>query len=349
MQAWALRVRVLFDDHTFPSCLVAHPLAKMMYRSVNTLVLPDPWLTQESPVTFPACASHQLFVRSCDLAHHGLYCSHVRVRTHHSSLQHLPFCVRLRCHPVSIWMDISTCGFLLAPQGGITRTARASRTPHHTLSNSHNLVRAPRSLCRNRPPHGSHMMQCLQALCLAHRLHTAPSAHRFRPAPPALSQVTLCQPRSLRLPRSSPLLHFWSVASLSTLPRRPSYQSPHHLWMPLRRLFHTPLPLRTFPRNFRSRSSLSLRCIHPHNPSGALVPPSTHDVLCSTCSRPALRYFLMRLCRRLRTASQLMMPPHNYRSRSSSSGASSPMTLQTAKLCHRHYAILVVPHLPRPR
>ena len=29
-----------------------------------------------------------------------------------------------------------------------------------------------------------------------------------------------------------------------------------------------------------------LRYVHPHNLSGALAPPSTHDALCSTCSRP---------------------------------------------------------------
>ena len=52
----------------------------------------------------------------------------------------------------------------------------------------------------------------------------------------------------------------------------------------------------------------------------------------------------MRLCRRLCTASQLVMPPHNYRSRSSSAGASSPMTLETAKPHHRHIAMLVAPH-----
>ena len=40
-------------------------------------------------MTFLACAMHQLFVRSCDLAIHGLYCSHVCACTHHSSLQHL--------------------------------------------------------------------------------------------------------------------------------------------------------------------------------------------------------------------------------------------------------------------
>ena len=89
MQARALRFPELCDDHTPPSCLVAYPLAKLEHRSVNTLVLPDPWRTQGGLVTFLACALHQPFVRSCDLAHHGLYCSHVCACTHHSSLQHL--------------------------------------------------------------------------------------------------------------------------------------------------------------------------------------------------------------------------------------------------------------------
>ena len=35
-----------------------------------------------------------------------------------------------------------------------------------------------------------------------------------------------------------------------------------------------------------SLEEFSLRCVHPHNPSGALASPSTHDVLCPTCSRP---------------------------------------------------------------
>ena len=83
MQARALRVPVLCDDHTPPSCLVAYPLAKLGHRSVYMLVLPDPWLTQGGPVTFLARALCQLFVRSCDLAHHG-------------PLQHLSF----RCLPL---------------------------------------------------------------------------------------------------------------------------------------------------------------------------------------------------------------------------------------------------------
>ena len=248
VQARALRVHELCDDHTPPSCLVTNSLAKMGYRSVNTLVLPDPWLTQGGPVTFRVCALHQLLVRSCDLAHHGLHCSHVYVCTHHSSLQHLHVrCLSLlssRAH-----MDEPQCMRLpLAPLSGITLTTRPVRSQLYILYNSYMLVRAPRPLCRRRPPHDSHMVQRLQVPCPAHRPRSVLLIHRFGRAPPALSQMAFCQLPSLRLPRSSPLLPFWSVASLLTLPRP-------HLWMPLRRLFHTPSPLGTLPRNSRSESS----------------------------------------------------------------------------------------------
>ena len=171
-----------------PSGFVVNSLAESRCRSMHTLVLLDPWLTQGGPLTFLACALHQLFVRSCDLAHHGLCCSHVCVCTHHSSY-------------------LSACGCFLAPPSGITLTTRAIRSQHYILSNSYKLVRAPRPLCRNRLPHGSHMVQRLQALSPVHRLHTVPSVHRFRRAPLALSQVTFCHLRSLRLPLSSPLPH----------------------------------------------------------------------------------------------------------------------------------------------
>ena len=78
-----------FHDHTFPSCLVAYPFTKMEYRVLYMLVLPDPWLTQEGPVTFLACALYQLFVRSCDLAHDGPHCSHFCAYTLRSLLLHL--------------------------------------------------------------------------------------------------------------------------------------------------------------------------------------------------------------------------------------------------------------------
>ena len=86
MQARALRVPEVCVNHTPPSCLVAYPFTKMEYRVLYTLVLPDPRLTQDGPVTFPACALYQLFVRSrsCDLAHEGLHCSHFCAYTHRS-------------------------------------------------------------------------------------------------------------------------------------------------------------------------------------------------------------------------------------------------------------------------
>ena len=203
--------------------------------------------------------------------------------------------------------------------------AHMDELQHYTLSNSFKLVRAPRPLCRKRPPHGSHMVQRLQALSPAHKLHTVPSVHRFRRAPPALSQVTLCQPRSLRLPRSSPLSLSWSVASLSVLHRRPSYPSPHHFWMPPRRLFHASLSLRTFLRNSRSRSSL-LNVSTPHNPSVPLAPPSTHDLLCPTCSRPVPWLLLDAAVQTpLYSVASHDASTHNCRSRSSISGASYPL------------------------
>ena len=58
-------------------------------RVFYTLVLPDPWLLQEGSVTFPVSALHQLFVRSCDLAHDGQHCSHFCASTHRSLLPHL--------------------------------------------------------------------------------------------------------------------------------------------------------------------------------------------------------------------------------------------------------------------
>ena len=292
------------------------------------------------------------------------------------------FGVCLCCFPVLTWTNLSACGCLLAPQGGITLTTRASRTPHHTLSSSHNLVRAPRPLCRCRPPHDSHMMQRLKVLCPAHRPRSVLPIHRFGWAPPALSQMTFWQLRSLRLPRSSLLLPFWSVASLLTRPRRPSYQPPHHLRMPIRRLSHTPLPFGTLLRNSRSGSSwlhlllLTLAALHvlhqfprylltrlcrrlytasqlpltlSHKtslrnsrsrsslsdastrtiPRGALAPPSSHDVLCPTCSRPVPSLLLDAAAQTPLYSveshdASTQLPP-------SSSGAPSPTTLETAK------------------
>ena len=93
----------------------------------------------------------------------------------------------------------------------------------------------------------------------------------FRWTPPALPQVTFCQLRLLRLPRSSPLLLFWSVASLFTLPRCLSYQSPPSL----------DVTTQTFSHTDASRDvSTQLSFME------SLASPSTLDSLCPACARP---------------------------------------------------------------
>ena len=95
--------------------------------------------------------------------------------------------VCLRYLSVLGWTNSRMCGSLTAPHGGITLATRVFRSQHCNLSNSCKLVRAPSPLCRYRPPHGSHMVQRLQALCPAHRLHTVPSVPpRPQPSPTLL-------------------------------------------------------------------------------------------------------------------------------------------------------------------
>ena len=45
------------DDHIPPSCLVTNSIVKLGLRFLNTLVLPDPLLTQGGAVTFLACSA----------------------------------------------------------------------------------------------------------------------------------------------------------------------------------------------------------------------------------------------------------------------------------------------------
>ena len=182
MQVCALRVPELCDDHTPPSRFVANSLAEPRYRSLNTLVLPDPLLTQGGPVTFLACTLRSLFVSSCDLAHHGLYCSLVCACAHHSSLQRLLFrclsSLSLRAHMDELRnmrLPLGSTGWNHSYYTGIPHSAP------HTLQQPQAGGSSP-PLCKHRSPHESHMVQRLKALCPAHKLYTVLPVHRFRRA-----------------------------------------------------------------------------------------------------------------------------------------------------------------------
>ena len=118
-QARALRVPELCDDHTPPSCLATNSLAKLEHRSVNTLVLPDPLLTQagDIPSVCIALAFRQV----------------VRLG---ASWPVLCTCLCLHTPQLVAAPPFSACGCLLAPQSGITFTIRAIRSQHYTLFNS---------------------------------------------------------------------------------------------------------------------------------------------------------------------------------------------------------------------
>ena len=144
---------------------------------------PDPLLTQGGPVTFLACALHQLFVRSCDLAEHGLCCSPLSMFVHTTAprsiclfgvLLSLSFCAHMG-------RTSGACGCLLAPLSGITLTTRVIRSQHNTLFNSYKLFATlPVSCAVCRPQHESHMVRRLQVLCPAHSSHSVLPIHRFR-------------------------------------------------------------------------------------------------------------------------------------------------------------------------
>ena len=140
------------------------------------------------PVPFLACALYQLFVRSCVLAHDGLYCSHFCAHTHHSLLLHLSL----------VFAFVSFCSQMeehqnVRPSTGTTEWNHSYYTGNslsalHSLSNSYMMIRSPR-LCSHWPPPRRLTALRPQALCPAHSYHTVSSAHKFLRAPLARSQA----------------------------------------------------------------------------------------------------------------------------------------------------------------
>ena len=144
------------------------------------------------------------------------------------------------------WKGSRMCSCYLAPLSGIIHTIRATHSQHHTLPNSHKMVRSPH-LCSHLLTHRRPMVLLLQVSCPAHCYHAVQSAHKSLRVPLVMSQAMKC--RSLRRSRNS---HSWSsysaAASRLLLPSRLSYQSPLHSWTLLCRRLHLVTPLRMCPR-----------------------------------------------------------------------------------------------------
>ena len=183
------------------------------------------------------------------MALHGLCCSHTT-----APCSICFFCVRFCCPSVSIWTNFRTCGCLLAPQGGITLFARAIRSQHYILSNSYKLVRAPRLQCRYRLPHGSHMVQATSSSVSCPQVTHSAISPQVQTGP---TRTVTSDLMSAMLAEAATHLSFAAFlercifVNASPPPQLPIPTS----GCPLRRLFHTPLPLGTFLRNPRSVSS----------------------------------------------------------------------------------------------
>ena len=246
---------------------------------------------------------------------------HMSVPAHtHSSLQHLPFCVRLHCHSVSIWMNFRNNAaaswhhrvesLLLHGQSALSITFSP------TVTSWCELPRLPVQMSASirESPWCSDFKFCV--LPTGHtQCH---QSHRFSWAPPA---------------RNSPFAGFLERCISVNASSPPQIAIPIH------------------PTSGCRYADFSTdRCLSGHFYANSRSGSSWFHLLRTMFSALRVldqspRHSLTRLCRRLCTASHLTMPPHNYRSRSSSSGVSSPMTLQTAKPRHRHIAMLAAPHL----
>ena len=273
-------------------------------------------------MTSPASALHQLFVRSWDSAHHGLYCSHVCAYTHHSSFQHLS----------------SVFAFVIF-QFSDRRTAECAAASQHHMVKSlllHGYSALPHSLQQLQA--GASSSSPVQTSASTQESNgTAPSSSVSCPqgTHSAISPQVLAGPTrnvtgdvmSATLAEDAPQLSCVEFLERCNLLRvSPPHPQPNPTLL-------LDAATQTFPRTAPADVStqlplaeFSLGCIYPEDPLDwshlrhmALPARHVHD--------PSLLFSYTQLRRLLHTVSILPMPPPNHLSRSSSSGASTPMTL----------------------
>ena len=197
--------------------------------------------------------------------------------------------ISLWCLPSSFsvlrWKNSRMCGCFLAPLSGITLTTPTIHSQHCILSNSYELVASsPPSVQMSASTRVSHGAAPSSSVSRPQVTHSAISPQvqtsRTRTVTSDLMSATLAEAAT-------------QLSFAEFLERCISLSAPPPPPLPI------PIPLldaatQTIPHIAVSQDvstqllleEFSLRCVHPHNPSGALAPPSTHDVLCSTCSRP---------------------------------------------------------------
>ena len=332
-------------------------ILKLGLRVLNPLVLPDPLLTQEGPVTFPACALYKLFVRSCHLAHHGLYCSHFCAYRHRSLFLHLSlvfafvsFCSQMEEHQ-NVRLSTGTTEWNHSYYTGNSLSAL------HSLQQSHDdtVSTSVQPLVSTKETHGTTSSGSVSGPQLPHSLI---SSHV--PAGPTRNVTGEVMPTSLAeaVTQLSFLEFLQRCNLLIAPPQPPHYQSPFHSWTLLCRRLHPVMHLRMCPRrrliSLSPRSLLTWQCRRLSTVSTShlwMLPcRRSHTVLFLrtflrrwVLAQPP-RFLLTRLSRLLYAVLYHTILPHNYRSRSSLLDVSSLTILLTVRARHRHKAILVVPH-----
>ena len=259
-------------------------------------------------MTFPVCAMYQLFVRSCVLAHHGLYCSHVCACTHHSLMQHLSL----------VFAFIIFSSHMEKHQN--------VRPPLSTTEWNHSYYTGKSAL---------HSLQQLQAgtsstsvqplASIKESNGTASSGSVSSPQLPhsaIISRVLAGPTRNV----TGEVMSTSLAEAVTRLSFREFLQRCNLLIAP------PPLPqpqVPTPPLDAATQTLLNSAASRDVSAqpsySEFLASPSTHDVLCPTCTRTVPSLLL---------DAAVQTPFHsvaahdaNYRSRSSSSSASSPKTL----------------------
>ena len=197
------------------------------------------------------------------------------------------------------------------------------------------------------------------AIFPAHCSHAVQSAHKSLRIPPEMAQVMSC--RSLKRSRSSHSLSSCSAAETQLLlTSRLNHQFPSHFRMLLCRRLHlvtspTRCPRRRLINRTRFRVMWLFRRLSmvPIPYPWMLLRRRPHPVPCLSMSlrRWVLaqlpRFLLIRLCRLLHAVRCYMMPPHNYRSRSSSLAVFTRTVLWTAEtllVSPRHQCKVYMPY-----